>query len=145
MAFSDLSSELQSIYLLNYDFQVKVILLFGFFLLALFYVFYLYPNQKETKYLFVGSYRAIMYLVAYSWLYLFWLLFPVALVPTYSSEQLLLFLAGVYSILFTIAMVLFVVNGVSFILRFFVKFGKVDMKTWEDTAIKYNLTSLFKK
>lgn len=145
MAFSDLSSELQTLFILNYEYQVKIIILFGFFLLSLFYVFYLYPNQRDTKYLLVGSLRAIMYMVSYLWLWLFWFFFPVALVPTYGIESLLLFLASIYGVIFTAGMIIFVLNGISFILRFFIKFGKVDINSWEKTAIKYNLTDLFKK
>lgn len=145
MAFTDLSPTLQNLLQLEYELQVKFILLFGWWLVSLFYVFFLYKNQKPTPYFFLGTFRAVMYTVAYFWMWLFWLLFPVYIHPNQGIEELLLFVASVYSVLFFVFTTILIFNATVWIPKFIIKFGKIDIKTWEEGAFKKYFGKSFKK
>lgn len=130
------SPEVQELILLGYESNVKMILLFGWWLLSMFYIFYLYENQKPTSIFLLGTFRAILYITCYMWAWLFWLLYPVYSNPYVAIDTLLLFLSYSYGGIITIFFVMFVFNFTLWIPQFIINYGKFDIQTWEDGAIK---------
>ena len=136
MAFSDLTDFMQNIYLTEYDYQVKVLLLFGWFLLSIFYVFYWHKRQAPTKLFFLGTTRAIVYGVCYLWLYGFWLTTPLMINPNVPLDNLLLFLAYSYTGIFSVAIVILLFNATVWIPKFLANYGKMDLDNYETSAFK---------
>lgn len=136
MTLAGIPIDLQNLLILNYEYQVKVIILVGWWIFSLIYLMYWYKNQKPTKYFLVGTFRAIMYIMSFLWAWLFWLLFPVMLHPNVPIDQILIFLAYSYSILSTIFFVMFIFNFTLWVPKAVLKFGKWDITGWEDNAIK---------
>lgn len=137
MVFQNLDLTTRSLLEIAYNHEVKVFLLFGFWLLSLFYVFYLSKNQNKTKLLFVATIRSSLYAVSYFYLWLFFLIYPVMIHPAVGVDSLLIFLASIYGIIFTVAFVLFITNSTLFITRFILRRGNVDIKYIEANAFKY--------
>lgn len=144
MGFEDLTPLLQEVYMLNYDLQVKNIILFGWFVVSLFYVFYVYQNQKPTQLFFVGTFRASMYYLSYLYLFGFFLIYPIMIHPRVPIDTLLLFLGSAYSILITVFTVIFITNFTAWIPKLILNKGKIDVKTWEEHAINRYFRSLKK-
>jgi hypothetical protein len=136
MAFTDLSTVYQDLLQIEYELQVKVILLFGWWLFALFYVFFLYKNQKPTQYFIVGTWRAVVYSVSYLWMYLFFLLFPVYIHPNHGVDELLLFVGSLYSVLFFVFTVILTLNVTLLLPKFIITKGNIDISNWEESAFK---------
>lgn len=137
MVLADITStELQNLIVLEYEAQVKVILLVGWWIFSLIYLLYWYERQQPTKFFLVGTFRAIMYMLSFMWAWLFWLLFPVYYHPAIGISDLLIFLAYAYTILIMIFFVMLVFNFTLWIPKFIINKGKLDMKGFEDDAIK---------
>lgn len=136
MALNNLPVDVQQYLILNYESDVKWIILFGFWMLSMIYVHYWYDEQKDTKYFLVGTYRATMYFMSKMWNYLFWLLFPVTLHPAVGIDNLLIFLGYAYTGLIGFAFILFVFNFTLWLPKFILERGKLDISGWEDKAIE---------
>lgn len=136
MAYSDLTPVLQNLLEIEYNLQVKMIILFGWWVLSLFYVFFWYKKQEPTKYFILGTFRAVTYSVCYLWIWLFWFLTPVYIHPAQGVDELLIFVATIYSVLFFIFTTILIFNFTVWIPKFIIKKGRLDIKHWEDTAFK---------
>lgn len=145
MTFSDLTNFMQNVYMTEYEYQVKVLLLFGWFLLSIFYVFYWHKRQKPTKLFFLGTARAIIYGICYLWLYGFWLTTPLMINPNVSLDNLLIFLAYAYTAIFSVAIVILLFNVTVWTPRFIVNFGKIDLENYESSALKAYFGKNFKR
>lgn len=135
MAIATLPADLQTLILLDYEHQVKIVLLVGWWILSIVYLLFWYKRQQPTKIFILGTFRAIIYGAAWLWSWLFWLLYPVYIHPDVAIDQLLIFLAYSYTGLIMIFFVMFVVNFTLWIPRFLIRFGKFDMTGFEDHAI----------
>ena len=136
MTLENIPTDLQELIILDYEFQVKIILLAGWWFFALIYLLYWYPKQQPTKLFLVGTFRGVMYIMSFLYVWLFWLLFPVYLHPNVPIDNLLLFLAYSYTGLSTVFLVMFIFNFTLWIPKFILKFGKWDITGFEDNAIK---------
>lgn len=145
MEFNNLTNSLQNILMVSYYQDIKLFLLFGLFFVSLFYVFYVYENQKKTKFLFVSTIRFIFYVLTYFYMWVFFLIFPLLYHPAVPIDNLLIFLTSFYLIVFTIFTIMFVVNGTSYMLRAIVNFGKFDIDNAENKVIKNHIDKIFKK
>lgn len=128
--------DVQNFILLNYEYKVKLILLVGWFILALVYLMYWYKKQDPTKLFILGTFRASMYITSWLYVWLFWLIFPIYINPNVPIDNLLLFLAYSYTGLSTIFFVIFVFNFTIWIPRFIINFGKIDINGFEKEAFK---------
>lgn len=145
MVFENLDVTTRSLLEIAYNHEVKVFLLFGFWLLSLFYIFYLSKNQEKTKLLLVATARASLYAVSYFYSWLFFLIYPVMVHPAVGVDSLLIFLSSIYGIIFTVAFVIFITNSTLFIWRFVLKRGNVDLDFVESNAFKYHFDFGFKR
>lgn len=136
MAFENLSSYVQNLYLVEYEYQVKIILLFGFLLLSFLYRYYLYPNQKPTKIFFLGTLRALIYGLSVIYIWLFWLIIPVMINPNVSLDNLLIFIFTLYGVIFVVFGALFLFNATVWIPKFIINFGKIDIENFESDAFE---------
>lgn len=136
MAFSDLTPILQEAYILDYNLKVKTIILFGWFIVSLFYVFYLYNKQEPTKYFLVGTFRASMYTVSWFYMWLFWLLYPVMIHPEVGIDNILIFVMAIYSILFFLFTTILIFNFTVLVPKFVINRGKMDITNFEENAMK---------
>lgn len=136
MAYTDLSPTIQNLFQIEYELQVKVIIMFGWWLFSLFYVFYLYKNQEPTDLFLLGTIRAVVYSVAYFWMYLFFLLFPVYIHPNQGIDELLIFVASVYSILFFVFTTVLIFNATLILPKYIITKGNIDISNWEENAFK---------
>ena len=135
MVLSDIPANIQPLVELQYESYIKTILLVGWFIFALYYLMYKYKHQEPTKLFLLGTFRASMYITAWLYSWLFWLIYPVFIHPAVPVDQLLIFLAWAYTIISTIFFVIFIFNVTLWIPRFIVRFGKIDLEGWEDHAI----------
>jgi len=136
MTLTGIPADLQLLLVLDYEGKVKTILMVGWFLFSLFYLLYWYKRQEPTKLFFLGTFRASMYVTAWLYSWLFWLIYPVFLHPNVPIDNLLIFLGAAYSSISTIFFVIFVFNFTIWVPRFIVKFGKLDVLNWESEAFK---------
>jgi len=136
MTYANLPLVLQDLLMLSYQTQYKTIIMVGWFILSLFYIFYWHKRQLPTPFLFVGTVRATGYIMAYLYVFLFWLIYPIYLNPVVNIDNLLIFVFSMYSIIIVTFWVLFVINFTLWIPKAIVNLGKLDITSWEDHAIK---------
>ena len=145
MSFDNLAPSIQDILMVSYYQDVKLFLLFGLFFVSVFYVFYIYRNQKKTKFLFVSTIRLIFYVLTYFYMWIFFLLFPLIYHPRVEIDVLLIFLTTFYTIVFTIFTIMFVINGTSYMLRALTNYGGFDIDNPESKVIKKHIDKILKK
>lgn len=128
--------DLQNLIVLNYEHEVKMIILVGWWIFSLVYLLYWYKRQEPTKIFLLGTFRGILYITSFLWAWLFWLLYPVMLHPNVPIDNILIFLAYAYTGITTIFFVMFIFNFTIWIPKIVLKFGKFDITGWEEHAIK---------
>ena len=136
MTLTGIAPDLQNLILLNYESEVKVIILVGWWMFSLVYLLFWYKRQQPTKLFLVGTFRAIMYIMSFIYSWLFWLLYPVMKHPNVGIDNILIFLAWSYTSITTVFLVMFIFNFTLWIPKVVLKFGKFDIDGWEDNAIK---------
>lgn len=136
MTLANIPIDVQPFIELNYEYNVKLILLVGWWLFALFYLMYWHKQQKPTKIFLLGTFRASMYVTAWLYSWLFWLIFPVFIHPNVPIDNLLLFLGYAYTGISTVFFVMFVFNFTVWLPKFIYHFGKLDFTGFEDSAIE---------
>lgn len=135
MTLAGIPVDLQNLILLNYELQVKVIILFGLWIFSLVYLLYWYKRQQPTKIFLVGTFRASMYVTSFIWSWLFWWAYPVMIHPNVGIDNILLFITYSYTGIVTLFTVMFIVNFTLWIPKAIVTFGKLDLTGWEDHAL----------
>lgn len=136
MTLENISVGLQELLILDYEFKVKTILMVGWFILSLIYLNHWYKEQKETKLFIVGTFRASMYVTAWLYSWLFWLIYPIYIHPNVPIDNLLLFLGWAYTGLSTVFFVIFAFNFTLWIPKALRNFGKIDVSAFEGSAIR---------
>lgn len=142
MAFSDLPQVLQDMYIIDYQQDMKYIILIGFFIYSLVYIFYWNDKGKQTKYIFVSSLRLLLYVCCY----FYSLIFPLVLIylghPAVNLDIMikdLFIICGVLMILYNI---LFIFNGSVILLEWLVSKGKLIPESDEYKVFNYHLKRL---
>lgn len=136
MTLAGIPVDVQTLIILNYELQVKTIILVGLWIFSLVYLMYWYKRQQPTRIFLLGTFRATLYISSFIWTWLFWLVYPVMLHPNVAIDNILLFISYSYVGITTIFLVMFVVNFTLWIPKAIVTFGKLDITGWEDHAIK---------
>lgn len=144
MTLTGIPTDLQNLLILNYESEVKVLLLVGWWFFALIYLMFWYKRQQPTKYFLVGTIRAILYIMSFIYAWSFWILYAVFKHPNVPIDNLLIFLAWSYTAITTVMLVLFLFNFLLWIPKAVLTFGKFDITGWEDHAVKEYFGS-FKK
>lgn len=126
MAFTDLSTSLQDVLLVNYSFFFKSVLLFGGLSFAIFYLFYWKPEkEKKTVFYSVGMLR-IIYTI-FSWLILiFSPLMLLLLNPEYELSSAVNTFYPIYLTFIIIGGITLIVDMLYFIPSIMLKFGGLD-------------------
>lgn len=107
--FDNLSQETQNLIMLNFEFFGKKLIIGVAIFAALFYIFYLRKNQKDTPYHAVATVRSILYIVSITFLFASPLLI-FYLYPQIALDEILRYVFIFYLVSFAIIGIVVFVN-----------------------------------
>lgn len=108
MAFSDLSTELQNVILVNFEFFAKIVIIGGFFALSL-YILYKSKDAPQTPYLMVSIMRVVSIVLSFVYL-LFSPMYILLLYPQFAFENMIIWIFYFLLVVLFIAFAFFMVN-----------------------------------
>lgn len=120
----------------RYETTVKVLILFGFFMLSIYYTKYVHPRLNPSKYFFVGTIRLLIYTLSYLWMFLFFLVMPVMIHPNVGIDNILIFLTSIYSIAFFVLTAVFIANAYFIVPEWVINISKIDLNSPEKKWLK---------
>jgi len=109
MAYAELSTSMQNLVLTGFELFGKLFLLTITFLVAVWYVLYLYGTLKKSDWIGIDISRNVLYGISIIYLALF-PLNVILLYPTVGLDYFLNIMAIIYGVLFTLVLILITIN-----------------------------------
>src|SRR6056297_1422973 len=134
--FNNLNPELQNILIYNYQSSTKFFIILMLFVLSYLYLFYIREGFDITLNPYIALLRVLCWVCSWVFLYATPLMYIFYLTPDFGIETLLYLVLSLYSIMFVLVTIYFIINFAIILPISLLRIGLLNPEKFKNTLFK---------